>query len=299
MNKKVILLILWIVMTIISGYAIWKFDECDYGLGEAIAGFLIALFGDNVKLSAQDISDTTNWKVSQRKLKRGGFINNDTIIRISFAYLYRIKVGNKYLLVQNSRKTGKFQPVGGVYKLTGDEKLELRNTFHVMDDNKIQIDKSSRDDYRLRMKNKYLRRFVKRFNEKADRERIDNITREFKEELIDTGILNWTQLQYRYCGRHMTDLKWGDHFQIYELLLADVVELIPSQEQQKDLQELINNQSDRYRFATAEQISCLGIDVESGDLHEWIGDHTKKILQENESDLLRVEGVGVIYTVNI
>ena len=64
-----------------------------------------------------------------------------------------------------------------------------------MDDNKIPIDESSRDDYRLRIENRYLRRFVKRFDSrKAEREQIENISREFKEELIDTGILNWDRI---------------------------------------------------------------------------------------------------------
>lgn len=129
--------------------------------------------------------DTTNWKTSQRKLKRGRFIEDSTIIRISFAYLYRIKIGNKYLLVKNERGTGKYQPVGGVYKLLGKEKMELRNRYQVKDDNKIPLDRSSRDDYRLRLENRYLRKFVKRFDRKAEREQIYNLSREFREELIE------------------------------------------------------------------------------------------------------------------
>ena len=300
MKKKIWMLILWIVLTVGSGVAIWLFGEKNMGLGEAIAGALIAIFIERTVSAFQDLWDTTDWRVSQRRLKRGGFIKDDTLIRISFAYLYRIKVGNKYLLVQNSRNTGKYQPVGGVYKLNTAEKTELKNRFHVMDDNKILIDESSRNDYRLRMENKYLRRFVKRFNSrKAQRERIDNIGREFKEELIETGILSWKQIRYRFCGRHMTELKFGEHFQIYELLLADIVELIPTAEQEADLKNLMDNHSDQYRFASAEQITCLGMDTEAGQLYEWIGDHTKKILQENEEQLMKPNGVGETYSISV
>ena len=300
MKKKIKMLILWIVLTIGSGVAIWFFGDKDIALGEALVGALIAIFIEKVVRAFQDLWDTTNWKTSQRRLKRGGFIGDDTLIRISFAYLYRIKVGNKYLLVQNSRNTGKYQPVGGVYKLSTSEKTELKNRFHVMDDDKILIDESSRNDYRLRMENRYLRKFVRRFNSrKVQRETIDNLGREFKEELVDTGIVNWTQIQYRFCGRHFTELKFGEHFQIYELLMADVVELILTAEQESDLKKLLNSQSMKYRFAKAEQIICLGMDIESGELYEWIGDHTKKILQEKEGDLIKTDGVGKLYTISI
>ncbi|MBR0171669.1 MAG: hypothetical protein IJQ21_02645 [Lachnospiraceae bacterium] len=61
---------------------------------------------------------------------------------------------------------------------------------------------------------------------------MDNVGREFKEELIDTRLLNWSHIEYRYCGRYMSDLRFEKHFQMYELLLADVVELMPTKEQE-------------------------------------------------------------------
>ncbi len=268
--------------------------------GSSIAGIVLGFSLPALWHFIQDLSDTADWKTSQRRLKRGGFIKDDDIVRISFAYLYRIKVGNKYLLVQNTRNTGKYQPVGGVYKLQGEEKNVLKNQLHVMDDNKIPIDESSRDDYRLRMENRYLRQFVKRFDsKKAERERIDDISREFKEELIDTGILNWDSVSYRFCGRHITELKYGEHFQIYELLLADVVELLPTPDQERDLANLMSVNTVKYRFATAEQITCLGMDTDAGELYEWIGDHTKKIIEENEGQLVKVQGTGKTYTVSL
>lgn len=97
----------------------------------------------------------------------------------------------------------------------------------------------------------------------------------------------------------MTELKFGDHFQIYELLLADVVELIPTADQEKDLQMLMVQHSDNYRFATAKEIMSLGINTATGNLVESIGDHTKKILQENEGQLMKIPDVGKIYTVGL
>lgn len=170
------------------------FEINKWPVGSGIAGAFLGLALTSFAHAVQDLFDTTDWKISQRKLKRGGFISDDTVVRISFAYLFRIKVGDKYLLVKNERGTDKYQPVGGVYKLKGREKNELRNRYKVMDDSKIPIDESSRDDYRLRMENRYLRKFVKRFDGKIRRERIDNLSREIKEELVETGIINWEKL---------------------------------------------------------------------------------------------------------
>ena len=177
------------VLSVLLLYVILIFEIKDWPAGSSIAGIIIGLSLPELFKAIQDLFDTTNWKVSQRKLKRGGFIKDDTMIRISFAYLYRIKVGNKYFLIKNERGTEKYQPVGGVYKLLGNEKSVLRNKYQIVDDNKIVIDKSSRDDYRLRVENKYLRAFIRRFNRQAERERIDNLSREFREELIEKILL--------------------------------------------------------------------------------------------------------------
>lgn len=249
----------------------------------------------------QDLRDSAAWRVSKRQLEREGVINDRTKIRISFAYLYRIKVGNKYLLVKNSRGTDKFQPVGGVYKFNKNEKKVLKNHFHIMDDDKVTIDNSSRDDYRLRMENQFLLEFIDRFNcADSERERISNVGREFKEELIDSGILNWNTIRYRYCGRHMSELKFGEHFQIYELLLADIVELLPTEQQLLDLQHLMEQKTNQYYFASKEEIDSLGINTAEGKLQEFIADHTKKILEENETALMHdIEHVNEIFTVHL
>ena len=273
------------------------FEIEEWPVGNSIAGIVLGFSLPGLYHSAQDLFDNTNWKSMQRKYERDGVIKKDTVLRISFAYLYRIKIADKYLLVKNARGTGKYQPVGGVYKLSEQEKLKLKNRYQVKDDNKVLIDESSRDDYRLRIENRYLRGFVRRFNKKADRERIDNLSREFVEELVNTGIVDWNSISYRYCGRHTTSLNYSDHFQCYELLLADVVELLPTPEQKKDLISLMSKPSDLYRFATAEEITCLGINTQTGNLVESIGDHTKKVLQETEGQLSTLSGVGQIFTV--
>lgn len=283
----------------ISMLGIIMFKVQDWPAASNIAGIVLGLLLPELLASLQDLVDTTEWKVSQRKLERGGFIKKDTLVRISFAYLFRIKIGDKYLLVRNARGTRKFQPVGGVYKLFGDEKTELKNLYQVMDDDKISIDESSRNDYRLRLANKHLRNFVKRFDNGASREQLYDLSREFREEMVETALVNWNEITYRVCGRHISKLEYGKHFQIYELLLADIVELIPNKDQEKDLELLMQKQSDKYIFATSAEIQSLGINTDLSKLSETIADHSTKIIEENEGALIKIPEHGKIYRVSI
>ena len=74
---------------------------------------------------------------------------------------------------------------------------------------------------------------------------------------------------------------------------------MPTREQEKDLRKLMEQKSESYRFATAEEISSLGVDTNGGDLRETIADHTTKIIQETESKLIKCPVVGSIYMVKI
>lgn len=234
-----------------------------------------------------DLSDNESWKNSQRKLKRAGLIHNETKIRISFAYLFRIKVDGKYFLVQNSR-TKKYQPVGGAYKLIPEEAQYLSEEIPVENDDRIPIDTTTRGDYRLYVKNKDLRKFIKRFDETPYRENINNLSREFDEELFSTNILDketFGDLSYKYCGRHITDVEYGNFFDCYELLLADIVEVILNDEQEQLFRDLMEKSDKRYMFATFSKIKTGGVKHGTSDLKDNIANHASKILSEN-SDIL-------------
>ena len=303
---KKILRSLWLFILTVGGFLLIVFFEIkNLPVGSSMGGLIMGLTTSPLWSSIVDFTDNTNWKTSQRKLERGKVINKNTEIRISFAYLFRIKVEGKYFLIKNERGTGKFQPVGGVYKLNDEEARYLRQKFFSEDDNKISVDKSSKGDYRHRFKNQYLRKFIKRFDQTQNRENIEDLSREFKEELFDKGILEqdgFGELNYTYCGRHMTVLIYGEHFQCYELLLADVLHVELTIEQEEKFKDLMNKESDKYIFASDKEIKSLGVKVGSDDLIEKIGDHTKKILMENESDLIQPRGsykIGEKYTCQI
>lgn len=290
MKTKILKCVALLVLSVVTIVVIVFFEIKNLPVGSSLGGLVAGMTLVPLWASIVNFTDNTNWKTSQRKLQRGKIIDHNTEVRISFAYLFRIKINGKYFLVKNERGTGKYQPVGGVYKVYSGEANYLRQNFFAEDDNKIPVDESSKGDYRLRFKNRYLRRFVRRFDEASDREMITNLTREFKEEMFNTRILEqetFGTLTYTYCGRHMTDFRYGEHFQCYELLLADVVQVELTEAQEQQFITLMGEASDKYIFASDEEIKSLGVRAGSNELAEKIGDHTKKILMENANSLIR------------
>lgn len=226
------------------------------------------------------------WERSQRKLMRAGKLQKDTTIRISFAYLFRIKINGKYFLVPNTR-TEKYQPVGGAYKFYKNESIYLSDNFSAENDDFIRVDKITEMDYRLLIKNGDLVDFIKRFDKTMDRENIGNLSREFIEEVFTANILEkrgFGSLNYRYCGRHITDIKESAVGR-FEVLLADIVEADLTEYQEKLFRDLMKNTSIKYYFATAKEIKSLGMDSSKQEYKDTIANHTFKILSENSNEL--------------
>ena len=108
---------------------------------------------------------------------------NGKPIRVSFAYLFEIIIDNKYLLVP-SNHANKYQPPGGVYKISSDcmDEVERITKPHT-------IFKCPEDDWRkIADSEDSYRRLLELFK---SGEGVDDCRfREFKEELIDTGLLD-------------------------------------------------------------------------------------------------------------
>ena len=288
-NYKMILLkiLLLFVISCVFLRGIFYFEFIKNSIGSILSGTFVGITIPYFLSSMIDLSDNKSWKNSQRKLKRAGLIHKDTKIRISFAYLFRIKVDGKYFLVQNVR-TKKYQPVGGAYKLEPKEAQYLSEKIPVEDDDRIPIDTTTRGDYRLYVKNKDLRRFIKRFDKTPYRENINNLSREFIEELFTTNILDkdtFGDLIYKYCGRHITDVEYGDFFECYELLLADIIEVRLTDKQEELFRKLMEKTDNQYIFAKFNEIKTGGVKHGTNDLKDNIANHAPKILSEN-SDIL-------------
>lgn len=152
------------------------------------------------------------------------------IIRVSIAYVFRIKVNGKYLLIKNSHIPNQFQPVGGVFKFFKGADAVFQQ-LEVMDDNTNCIPKKfdQKNDLRIRIRRKNLNKFIRWFNEKSQRE--VSVQREFYEELInETTFLNkgeFPYIDYKYLHTNKLKVKFSKPFQMNEVLIHEVYELIP------------------------------------------------------------------------
>ncbi len=275
--------------SIICIVSIIYFEINHLSIGSIFGSLFAGLLFPHLFPSIVDLSDNKNWKSSQRKLKRAGLLQKDTFIRISFAYLFRITIDGEYFLVKNTR-TNKYQPVGGAYKFYEEEANYLSEYIPVESDDRIPIDKRTKQDYRLLVKNKDLRKFVERFDKTPHRENLADLSREFVEELFTTNILDenkFGNLSYKYCGRHLTNIEYGNVFNHYELLLADIVEVRLTNEQEDLFRKLMQNDCDKYHFAKSMEIRSYGVTkYGTDDLKDNIANHTSKILIENTDKLI-------------
>ena len=90
-------------------------------------------------------------------------------------------------MVRNARGTGKFQPVGGVYKLWETRKPNLKTCIRLWMMTKFRLMNRQEMIIGLRLANQHLRKFVKRFDNGASREQLHDLSREFREEMVDTA----------------------------------------------------------------------------------------------------------------
>lgn len=207
-----------------------------------------------------------------------------TLIRLSIAYLFRIKVNDKYLLVKNSHD-GNWQPVGGVYKtLPGSEKIF--DEMQVQADSLFESEKGiKKRDLRINLKGANFIPFLRWFDSGEDREL--SPWREFCEELINTTKIldsdTFRYINYKYKGRVSTPIiKMNTGGRGY--FQYDIFDLVPNDEQQKELEVLYaKGDGENYRWFTAEQIRVLGYDQSKKKYIATILPHTKWALEMKHS----------------
>jgi DNA-directed RNA polymerase delta subunit len=213
--------------------------------------FITALVGYIIGVVTENFDDIVLMLVCYFKYKKED-------IRVSISYLYRIKVDGKYLLVKSNRILEQYQPVGGVYK-----KYEGANKYldklGIKDDNGFRIDADNKDDLRLRVPSKNLNKFIKWFENREDRE-LDPI-REFHEELNNKNILPnnvFQYFRYRFIRQKKNSIKYSEHFKCNEILISNIYELLPNEEQLTELKKLSYKENIYYKWFTCDEIECLG-----------------------------------------
>ena len=143
-------------------------------------------------------------------------------IRLSCAYLFRIRYNNKYLLIRGNR-IDQYQPVGGVYKYY-DSFNGLKENLELKDESESHFYENG--DLRLVTTGKHLVKFLDWFDTKKNRE--ITVIRELIEELEPSGISIENlikQSQVEYLKTVKEPITFSTHFQMDELKIFEIFEV--------------------------------------------------------------------------
>ncbi|MEH1028554.1 hypothetical protein V6W11_12485 [Micromonospora profundi] len=185
------------------------------------------------------------------------------MIRVSLSYIFRIKVDDRYLFIKSARAPV-YLPVGGVYKMTAGAK-GLLDSMGVVADDLVPVDAVSRDDLRVRVPGKNLSQFMRWFNRGTSRE--TDHWREFYQELVESGIVDadvFTWIMHEHIQRRVAGMQFSPHAQAWEIIVADIYELLPSPEQLANLQELRARGHAEIEWLTQEEIRRSGASPGAG-----------------------------------
>lgn len=191
------------------------------------------------------------------------FLYRKKEIRLSIAYLFRINIDGKYLLVK-SRLKPVYQPVGGAFKtLPGSEKIFEK--LQVRPDRLIETEHGiAKEDLRVHVKGIHAIEFLEWFKSREDREL--SPWREFCEELISTGILPWKEfryINYKFKGKIQSPIITMDSGE-KGMFLFEIYDLVINDEQKPILQELLRNgNKEEYIWVDDYLIQRLGHDENS------------------------------------
>jgi hypothetical protein len=175
--------------------------------------------------------------------------------------MVRIQVDDRYLLVKN-RHFGKYQPVGGVLKRLPHSEHVLRD-LGIREDNMFKSDEINRGDLRVQVPSTSVVPFLNWYASAHGREL--GPWREFYEELIRPGILSAAIFPYghfQHIRRHNTGIERARHANDgarYECRIAEIFDLVPTDEQRTALLQLVQTHDDRVKWATAEDITTYGV----------------------------------------
>lgn len=193
---------------------------------------------------------------SRMKLFFQALARRNKEVRVSAAYLFRIKVHGKYLLIRGNRIKDQFQPVGGVYKAFDSARSTLNELGAVPDDSMKSCSTDS-DDLRVRVSGKNLLKFLDWFDSRVDRE--VTTLREFNEELVRPGYLEGYCLERfnpEFIVQSERELAHSQRLDVDEVLVHDVYEVVLAESEQDRLAKYVENNPDgALALVTGENIS--------------------------------------------
>lgn len=265
------------IITIITLIVIGKYYASDELRPEFLGSGLIALIS---LLPAIIYSIYLNYGKIMLYLRCKYLAFGKNHIRFSMSYQYRIKINDKYLLVKNSNWDF-YQHVGGKYKRFPITQKILKD-FDASDDLKMKTTGLMKDDLAVFIPAKNAAKFLKWFNSCEDRE--ISHWREFYEELVEGkgNVLskeNFPYVNYNFIASVTTKLRIAPMWDCWEILQYDVIDLLPNENQKKELEELFQKgDTDYIKWADYELIQGLGYNSHTKETPYKIGKHAKWVV---------------------
>lgn len=219
-------------------------------------------------------------------------------VRVTCSYLFRIELSGQYFLVKDEHNGNMYQPVGGVYKYN-HEGIDLFNKFGAEYDNLHDVSDDVECDLRLTLPAKEQKNFFNWFASNLSRENIEDISREFVEELIRTGIVDskaFDHLDYVYSGS-IIEKSYNEVLKMRQYQRYDIVHLLMDKPQKACLNKLMEKHSDKYVFVISTDI--VKRHFHGGGRNYKIADHT--ILIADNSKRVAMDGMqlGKKYCVKV
>ncbi|MDV3936920.1 hypothetical protein CMT78_03965 [Elizabethkingia anophelis] len=252
---------------------------------DPISIFLLKYAGKVVVKKAVDALLTKKESLMIRFKSNFTQIKNQDV-RFSISYLIRIKIPgtSNFLLVRGHRIKDQLQPVGGVYKkLNGFSEFEKWGYKEDCGAKGMKSDDISKDDLRFRVKGKYALDVIKWFESRKDRE--TTYDREFNEELIEDHGFDkniFYSKSFREVQKIMKVFGYSTFHQCYEVLIYDIVEFLPTPEQEVELKKLLKSPrklGSDFMVVDISEIERLSV-IEHEEQIAKIGEHTKYLINE-------------------
>ena len=272
MKKDVAKGVAFVLVTIATG-GVLIFGNLTNPLVALVASFLSSILVSPISFGiVEGLSNIRNLRLFWKTY----VVYRNQHVRLSISYLFRIRVNDKYLLVKN-RKGNYYQLVGGAYKtLPGFEKIQEK--YCIEPDRKFKTCSGiAKGDLRFTLPGKFVVSIIKWFQSREDRE--TSQWREFCEELLTTGILDkhiFRYIDFKYVTTLQTPIKKAKNIDCQEVLIYEIFDLVPNNEQIQALNELLEaGDTNEVKWADLYLIERLGYNERNKDFEYHIGAHTK------------------------
>lgn len=194
-------------------------------------------------------------------------------IRFSIAYLYKIKIDDKYLLIKGS-KIEQLQPVGGVYKVCSSFST-IERKLNIIFENKRGF--YEKEDLRFCTKGKNISKVLNWFDSRENREVA--VYREFYEEIIKNNILPievLSSMRIEFLKQIKPKMAYSKHFKKNEILLFDIYEIHLTNEYIDMIYKYVKEENDLIKLVDREDIEKECVDIRGKSFK--IGAHSQYII---------------------